>query len=118
MSLDEVQEQMQEEEMEEMRESQGGTGRAQQLEMRAEGGESGGRGWGSIAEIGRRVEEAVSPRRKGKAQSQSQAATTRKTSSVTAEPATQRLSEEDRHVAQNQQSLPRRGITRCGRCCC
>lgn len=105
--MDEVREQMQEAEMEEMQENRGeNAGRAQQLEMWVEGGESGSRGWGSITETGKCVEEAVSPRRKGKAQNPSQAATTRKTSSVTSEPETQRLPEEDRHVAQNQQSLP------------
>ena len=85
-------------EMEQMKENRGeNTGRAQRLEKRVEGGESGTR---------KRVEEAASPRGKGKTQNQSQAATTRKTSSVTEEPETQRLPEGDRHAAQNQQSLP------------
>ena len=106
MSLDEVREQMEEAEMEQMKENQGeNTGRAQQLEIRVEGGESGNREWGSIIETGKRVEEAASPRGKGKAQNQSQAVTIRKTSSVTEEPETQRLPEGDRHAAQNQQSL-------------
>ena len=69
-----------------------------------EEGQSGNRGWGSIIETGQRVEEAAAPRGKGKAQNQSQAATTRKTSSVTEEIETDTGG--NRHLAQNQRSPP------------